>query len=489
MRCAACLALLLSAALPALGGPAIAPGDLWLRHDIQRLADAGIISGPVTSWPLAWGPILADVTGDKIPADLPADVRAALRRVRGKAIWEMRLNELRYRARVSVAENPSAIRSFQNTPREEAEAAAGLSWTSQWLHIGLNVTAAANPGDGENARLDGSQLAVIWGNYAFAAGSMERWWGPGWDSSLILSNNARPIPAFTIERNFTDPFEVKWLRWLGPWDLNFIWGLMEEERAVPNTQFLGFRFNFRPHSSLEVGVSRTAQWCGDGRPCDLQTFWNLLIGNDNRGDGVTADTEPGNQTAAIDFRWSLAPFRLPAAIYAQAMAEDEAGGFPSRYIGQLGLEIFGHINDRWSYRVYLEGTETTCAFYSSEVRYNCAFNHSIYQSGYRYRGRVVGHSADNDARIGALGFLLVSEREHSLQGYVRAGRLNRGGPPDPANSLTPLPQDLLSVELMATYVFRFGRLEIGAGYDELGGGPQIQSSNAAKAFIQWRSDY
>ncbi len=33
----------------ALAGPAIAPGDLALRHDIQRLADYGVLSGPVTT--------------------------------------------------------------------------------------------------------------------------------------------------------------------------------------------------------------------------------------------------------------------------------------------------------------------------------------------------------------------------------------------------------------------------------------------------------
>ena len=45
----------------ALAGPAIAPGDLALRHDIQRLADYGALSGPVTTWPLSWGPILSDL--------------------------------------------------------------------------------------------------------------------------------------------------------------------------------------------------------------------------------------------------------------------------------------------------------------------------------------------------------------------------------------------------------------------------------------------
>ena len=33
----------------ALAGPSIAPGDLALRHDIQRLADYGVLSGPTTT--------------------------------------------------------------------------------------------------------------------------------------------------------------------------------------------------------------------------------------------------------------------------------------------------------------------------------------------------------------------------------------------------------------------------------------------------------
>ena len=41
--------------------PFIAPGDMALRHDIQRLADHGVLSGPVTTWPLSWGPILSDL--------------------------------------------------------------------------------------------------------------------------------------------------------------------------------------------------------------------------------------------------------------------------------------------------------------------------------------------------------------------------------------------------------------------------------------------
>ena len=39
--------------------PFIGSGDSALRHDIQRLADYGVIKGPTSTWPLAWGPILA----------------------------------------------------------------------------------------------------------------------------------------------------------------------------------------------------------------------------------------------------------------------------------------------------------------------------------------------------------------------------------------------------------------------------------------------
>ncbi len=163
-----------------------------------------------------------------------------------------------------------------------------------------------------------------------------------------------------------------------------------------------------------------------------------LIGRDNRGDdGVSIENEPGNQTAAIDFRWSLLQMGLPLAFYGQFMAEDEAGGFPSRYLGQLGLEGSGHIFEQWSYRWYAEASATSCDFWKSEEIFNCAYNHAIYKTGYRYRGRVLGHSADNDARVITLGFVLVDTGENSCQGYIRSGRLNRGGPPDQANSLTP----------------------------------------------------
>ena len=170
-----------------------------------------------------------------------------------------------------MAEKPAAIRGFEDTPREDAELSAGYSWFGDYLTVDLNVSGVDDPSDGEDLRPDGSLVALELGNISIAASTMDRWWGPGWDGSLILSNNARPIPSLTIDRNRTDAFKTKWLSWIGPWDFSFIAGQMEEEREVPNTKFLGFRLAFKPHPAWEIGISRTAQWCGDGRPCEFST--------------------------------------------------------------------------------------------------------------------------------------------------------------------------------------------------------------------------
>jgi hypothetical protein len=122
----------------AAAGPSIAPGDIALRHDIQRLADAGVIKGPVSTWPLAWAPIAADVRDVDKEAELPADVLQSLLRVRARAERAMRIDEFQLHGAASVAERPMKMRAFEHTPRESAEIGGGVSWTGNWLSRGLS---------------------------------------------------------------------------------------------------------------------------------------------------------------------------------------------------------------------------------------------------------------------------------------------------------------------------------------------------------------
>jgi len=472
----------------ALAGPSIAPGDLALRHDIQRLADAGIITGPVTTWPLAWGPILDDLRNADA-TNLSAAISDSLARVNDRANWETRTSELTFNAKVGVADNPTRIRSFQDTPRGSTEVSAGLSWIGDWLSADLNVQLVDSTQDDEELRYDNSMIGVVIGNYSIAASTMQRWWGPGWDGSLILSNNARPMPSLTIDRLFTDAFESKWLSWFGPWDISVMFGQMEKERHVPNAKFFGMRFNFKPFPSLEIGLSRTAQWCGDGRPCDFDTFAKLFRGRDNVGTfGITAENEPGNQLAGLDFRWSPSFIKLPIAVYGQYIGEDESDGLPSAYLAQGGLEGSGYVLDKWSFRWYAEFAGTSCDFRKEDI-FNCAYNHSIYQTGYRYRGRTVGHGADNDARLVSAGWIMVDENDSQWRALLRFGDLNRGGAPDARHSLTPTKQEITSIDLSHSRVFSFGVIDAGIGYEQVDDAASGASLNDGRAYLQWRSAY
>ena len=484
------LTLLLALLAPAvLAGPAIQPGDLALRHDIQRLADHGIITGTITTWPLAWGPILEGIELADA-ATMPPAILDALARVRQRANWETRTQELTFNTEVGFADNATRIRSFQNTPRGRGEVLAGLSWIDEWFSADLNVQYVDSAQDDKDVRADNSMLGVVAGNWSVAASTQERWWGPAWDGGLILSNNARPIPALTIDRVFTDAFKTKWLSWLGPWDLSVIFGQLEKEREVPNAQFFGMRFNFRPLPSLEIGLSRTAQWCGDDRPCGFDTFTDLFLGRDNIGDaGIGEQNEPGNQLAGLDFRWVPGFRNIPIAVYGQFIGEDEAGGFPSRYMGQIGAEWSGYLFDRWSSQAFAEYSGTSCRFHESSKLYNCAYNHGIYATGYRYRGRSIGHGADNDAQLISAGLILVDADDTQWRALIRSGEINNGGSPDPRHTLSATPQDITSIDLSHSRAFSFGVVDAGVGYERIDDLASGESMNESRIYLQWRSSY
>ncbi|MGI9236792.1 MAG: capsule assembly Wzi family protein, partial [Woeseiaceae bacterium] len=225
--------LLVLVASNSFAGAYIAAGDMVLRHDIQTLSDRGIIKGPTSTWPLAWGPILNDLNNADATGLSPA-VADALARVRDRANWETRTGELTFDTEVGGADNATRIRSFQDTPRGKVEVSAGLNWMDEWFSVDLNIQGVDSDEDDDEFRVDDSVLGVAFGNWSVAASTQQRWWGPGWDGSLILSNNARSFPSLTIDRVFTDAFKSKWLSWLGPWDVSVMFGQLEKERAIPN---------------------------------------------------------------------------------------------------------------------------------------------------------------------------------------------------------------------------------------------------------------
>jgi hypothetical protein len=77
-------ALLAGHAAPALAGPLAAAGDTALRHDLQLLSDHGLLSAPLTAWPLSWSDISASLETPDAESPLPPHIRSALLRVEAR---------------------------------------------------------------------------------------------------------------------------------------------------------------------------------------------------------------------------------------------------------------------------------------------------------------------------------------------------------------------------------------------------------------------
>lgn len=484
------LVCLLAAPL-ASAGPWIDPGDSSLRHDIQLLADAGVITGPVSTWPLSWGDIQASLEDNTQTLD--EGEQAALGRLKKRLTRGMASGEYILSGHASVVEHPRDIRTFEDGPRENGEVGAGFEWTGERFATRLKAQWVNDPDDGKSWRYDDSYLGMALGNWMFAATTSDQYWGPGWQSSMLLSNNARPIPSFTVGRNLTTPFETKWLNWLGPWDISVLWGFLEQNRAVPNARVFAGRFNFRPLQSLEIGLSAMGLWCGSGQECDSTDFGKMVTG---RG-----ESEQFDRLSSFDIRWSTQVLGRPAAFYGHAVGEDFGDGtsrlvWPTKVLIQVGAETWGYRQGLGSYRLYIEWADTECdaslyralTFDGGGGKPGCAYRNSTYRSGETYRDRVFANSLDQDSRALTLGSVLNRDRDRSWLATLTVGDLNRynGVRSTTASNKTRYREAELSHQLPA---FFGGELNLGLGYEYRKDTVLNETDHDLRVFAGWSFDY
>ena len=480
----------LAAPGPARADPFIAPGRTELRADLQTLADAGIITAPVTAWPLNWQSIVGGID-DADPAVLSPAVQAALDRVRTELRLDAQTHRLLPHVRLGGTTEPPALFSFSATPRETGELEGGASYTGDRLSFNLRATRAIDSYD--DWRPDGSYAGFAIRNWAVVGGYPERWWGPGIQGSLILSTNARPVPQIGVERISASAFEPGWLRWLGPWTVSSFIGELDDPRVVEDAKLFGFRMTARPLPQLEVAFSRTAQLCGAGRPCGIEQLTNMLLGRDNRGVNVDAADEPGNQLAGLDGRWSFTG--RPFAFYWQWIGEDSRRGGPQigSWLRLVGAELTGPVAaTAWRHRTWFELADTTCQEGGGgfgDTKYNCAYEHSTYQTGYRYEGRPLGHTTDTDSESLAVVSLFSGPGSSAWELGLSTVRINQAPTPNPRHSVSAAPARRHGVEVAHIRDLALGRLRLRLSLTELNNELTGLSERDANLALEWLVGY
>ena len=404
--------------------PFITPDNIFVKREItyQKQNESLFFAG---RWPLDFGSLDLEYiieNKQKFPNIHEKFINSEMY---GFSPWEVSLG---------VSSDHFLQRGFSYIPRSHLSSHAEVSWMNDYFASKLslnNYSFMEKDWKGrvhDGLSLDGSYFSARLGNWSTTLGLVDRWWGPGWDGSIILSTNAQPIPSISLDRRLSYPFETELLSWLGPWSFSSFIGRLEDERTVPNAILWGMRLDTAPAiiDGFDLGFFRIFQLGGKGRPFNFSTLVDAFLAQDNYGANTGNNdfsNEPGNQIAGVDMRWKI--FDSPWAVYTQIAGEDEDNFMPNALFYQVGTEYW-HEMSSGMITIFTEYTDLTSFWWTRDVRTrNNTYNHeSIYADGYRHNGRAIGHWADQDSRIASIGCILDFPDIQKICFISRFGKLN-----------------------------------------------------------------
>lgn len=373
--------------------------DIGVRSDIAWLSDAGGLDLVVTHWPLPRRAVRQAL--DRLPTSLEPGLAAARDRVR-RALDA----DTGAQASLRLQNRDDALTGYGDDATRGSSVAvrsATLALDRLALQAGVRLDSLGGPDGRPQLRLDDTALATEALGVQWQAFAHRAWWGPGWQSSLVLGNNAPAFKGVGLQRASAGRSASPWWSWMGPWTAEMFIAQTEDVASPADPWLVGQRLTLRPFSHLELAFTRTAQWGGHGRPQGLHSFLDMLTGR-----GVNADStpqqaaDPANEMAGVDVRLGC-PGGVRCAAYLQLIGEDRAGVLPSRYLGLYGLEAWSADGSR---RFFAEYAETGCrAPVGAPFLRGCAYRNYAYPDGYTSGGRWLGASVGPDARLFTFGWV------------------------------------------------------------------------------------
>lgn len=370
-----------------------------LHKDLQVLVEWGVLDASVTSYPVPWKGI--DQQLEKMQTQNLSSIPAiAARRLK------LYLQKHKRQTAQSVlsaygASDDSRFTEFNGVQAQKAQ----LNFTKEFYAGPWVGQLSANLEPDGQIHLDQSFIAYQLGSWNLRVGALNQWWGPAQSSSLIMSNNARPVPSVSFSRSQAIRSENKWLQYLGPWFLTAQMGQLESQRAVPDPYLWMTRFNFTPLTGLEIGFSWSAMWGGEGQANSIDDWFKTITFQTECANGEVIcddalDTKVGNHIAGFDVKYSVILFGQPFSIYGQRVGEDAV----DYYRVTDNANLLGFSTYLWGSKLYIEASDTNvaCASSGSEVK-NCYYEHGTYQSGYRRYNRAIGSTFESDAKMLSMG--------------------------------------------------------------------------------------
>jgi hypothetical protein len=498
--------LLFSVSSIAFSGPWLTPSSPWpgaanlaTKSDIDLLSSYGFIKAPVLTWPIAWdniGPSLLSPTSKKQIKTAPSYVQQTYFRVLSQ-YREAMGRSVQTSAYLSGGSNINPFRTFEFQPRGDFN--GGVSSEKQGEKWAAKL--AVNYGNyndlTKNVHLDDSYFYGFLGNWGLGFDKMNRWWGPGYSDTMILSANAPPLPTFTIQRMQAKPFQSKWLRWIGPWSLTTSLSVGGEDAkhvVIQHPLIWLTNLSFRPIESLQFSLSRNVFFAGETRPLNWGMMQNLVTFQDNIGmGGVVSKEEPGTEHAEATVQWSPKNvFPTPTTFYLQTIFNDAYGFYnhrvviPWRTSFLLGASSIFPIHEN-SLRLFQNGWWLWNK--SGGHIITNIYGYSIYP--YYYYGKIIGSPLGGETKALSLGAIYSQLNGNSYTFLIRFLGLNEFN----AQNILGYPgsrQNILWLSIGRSFVLpqNVGELSGQLGYLKAVTPPEGPGfKSAPSAFLTWSKKF
>ena len=262
---------------------------------------------------------------------------------------------------------------------------------------------ALNHNGHNNLTLDGSYFQYTKGIATYGVGTVDRHWSFSNNTSLILSNNARPFESIYLK--LENRFGYDWLPSKADWSLEVFNGFTEGSLNGNKSMLLGLRAILSPVEGLDFELIQTSQWGGNEYNNDISSLGAALFFDTNNSSNSNI-----NKMAGFGISYLIPSQIMPLRIYGQAIGEDEAGNLPSCYTYMAGLEW---TNTKIKYPIIVD-VEVIDTRVDKTTYGNCGpntmYNNSIYD--YTNYGKVMGAAIDIEGT--SVGIYLRSQMSQEI---------------------------------------------------------------------------
>ena len=188
--------------LPLQASPWLETDDVYLRSDLQLLADAGVVTVPVNTFPLPWREISEQIKKAS-PSELAENTRQAYYHISykinaskkgyGKRFLKLKASQKNMPSRFGQ-DNDVEWGVFSNVEIDESRFSMRVSANYAQYH------------DKEDPQfnLDNSYFAVTTGQTNFFINTQAQWWSPSWLQSISAERRVHPAYELGLERTFID---------------------------------------------------------------------------------------------------------------------------------------------------------------------------------------------------------------------------------------------------------------------------------------------